>query len=98
MASQSVVRAAAMWRSRRSVGWPRTQATPACFASSTTGSSEGAVVVARMICDGVRAAWRRSSIRTSSGLPASGMSTLPGSRVEPVRAWTTTRTFTVQPP
>ena len=42
---------------------------------------------------GCGAACRRSSIRTSSGLPARGMRTLPGNRVEPVRAWTTTRTF-----
>jgi hypothetical protein len=86
IASQSVVRAAAMCRSSRSVGWPRTEATPACLASSTTGSSEAAVVVATMICAGVRAACSRSSMRTSSGFPASGNSTFPGSRVEPVRA------------
>jgi hypothetical protein len=56
-----------------------------------TGSSAASQLVGTASSNGVAAARTRSIIRARSGAPATGSRTFPGSRVEPIRAWRTTR-------
>ena len=75
-------------RSSTSASDPRTTGRPAASAMSATASSRSSVLVATTNSSTRRSA-SRSSMNRSSGRPDRSWSTLPGSRVEPVRACTT---------
>ena len=88
MTSASVASAARAKRASTLSSGPRTTVTPWPRPKATIASSSGLVVVAMATSSISFDFSRRWTMCQRRGLPAIGFSTLPGRRVEPMRAWT----------
>src|SRR5262245_47284427 len=86
--SARVSAAAPAKRASTSSSSPRNTPWPAARASSATGSSVALVVVVTTIPSAARARSSRARICASIGRPSRSISTLPGRRVDVIRAWT----------
>src|SRR4051812_43835803 len=82
-------RTASTTRPSTSVADPRWTRIPAPRSSSVKASSSGRSVVATTRSSRPGMAWTAAMVHRTSGRPRIGSTTLPGSRVEPIRAWIT---------